>query len=53
MMTKEADKVRDKNEWLPQLANCLEGLQPWTLESTERVVGAFAKELGVKAGIIN
>jgi glutamyl-tRNA synthetase len=45
-------KHEELKDWLPQLANRMEGLQPWTLESTEQVVRAFAEELGVKAGII-
>ena len=43
---------KELKDWLPQLADRLEGLQSWTLESTEQVVRAFAEELDVKAGII-
>jgi glutamyl-tRNA synthetase len=45
-------KHEELKDWLPQLSNRLEGLQSWTLESTEQVVRAFAEELDVKVGII-
>jgi glutamyl-tRNA synthetase len=45
-------KHEELKDWLPQLADRLEGLQSWTLESTEQVVRAFAQGLEVKPGII-
>jgi glutamyl-tRNA synthetase len=45
-------KHEELKDWLPQLANRLEGLQPWTVETTEEAIRAFAEGLGVKAGII-
>lgn len=38
--------------WLPELAERLEEIQDWSLESTEAAVRAFAEETGVKPGII-
>ncbi len=39
-------------ELLPRLANALEGVEPWDLETTENAVRAFAEEAEVKPGII-
>ncbi len=39
-------------ELLPTLANELELLEEWTLESTEAAVRGFAERMGVKAGLI-
>lgn len=38
--------------WLPELADRLEGLDPFTLESTEAAVREFAEAHEVKAGLI-
>ncbi|MGB9496943.1 MAG: glutamate--tRNA ligase [Dissulfuribacterales bacterium] len=45
-------KHKELKEWLPQLADRLEGLRLWTPESTEKAVRSFAEELDAKPGII-
>ncbi len=39
-------------ELLPKLAEALEGVEPWNLETTEEAVRGFAETAGVKPGII-
>ncbi|NDY41973.1 glutamate--tRNA ligase [Dissulfurirhabdus thermomarina] len=39
-------------EWLPELADRLAGVSPWTPEATEAAVRAFAEEKGIKAGVV-
>jgi len=51
-LAKNLQKDARLKEWLPELADRLEALAPFTLESTEAVVRAFAEERGVKAGLI-
>ncbi len=51
-LTKNLKKDPRLKAWLPQLAERLEGLDPFTLESTEAALREFAQELGVKAGLI-
>ncbi|HEX6625410.1 MAG TPA: glutamate--tRNA ligase [Pyrinomonadaceae bacterium] len=38
-------------ELLPALAERLEGVEPWTVESIEKALRAYADEAGVKAGL--
>ncbi len=38
-------------ELLPALAERLEGVEPWTVESIEAALRAYADEAGVKAGL--
>ncbi len=45
-------KYPDLKDWLPQLADRMEQLESWTLETTEEVVRDFAQGLEVKPGII-
>ncbi len=39
-------------EWLPELADCLEKVDPFDLETSEAAVRAFVEEKEVKAGLI-
>ena len=39
-------------EWLPQLAERMEGVEPWTAETAEQALRAFSEETGVKAGLL-
>ncbi len=39
-------------ELLPKLGHTLKEVEPWTLETTEEAVRAFAKEVEIKPGII-
>ena len=39
-------------EWLPQLADRMEGVEPWTAETAEQALRAFSEETGVKAGLL-
>lgn len=45
-------KYSDLKDWLPQLADRMEQIESWTLETTEEAVRDFAQGLGVKPGII-
>ncbi len=45
-------KHPDLKDWLPQLADRMEQIESWTLETTEEVVRDFAEKLEVKPGII-
>jgi glutamyl-tRNA synthetase len=39
-------------QWLPELADRLEAVEPFTLETSEAAVRAFAEEKGVKPGLV-
>ncbi|MCD4755660.1 MAG: glutamate--tRNA ligase, partial [Deltaproteobacteria bacterium] len=45
-------KYPDLKDWLPQLADRMEQIESWTLETTEEIVRDFAEKLEVKPGII-
>ena len=45
-------KYPDLKDRLPQLADRMEQIESWTLETTEEVVRDFAQGLEVKPGII-
>src|SRR4029079_16802470 len=40
------------HELLPALAEKLEGVEPFTAETSEAILRAFAEETGVKAGLL-
>lgn len=52
MLEKNILKHEGLKRWFPRLADHLEALQDFTLESTEHVVRHMADELGVKPGIL-
>jgi glutamyl-tRNA synthetase len=51
-LKKNLQKDERLKEWLPELADRMEAVEPFTLESTEAAVRAFAEEREVKAGLI-
>jgi glutamyl-tRNA synthetase len=51
-LKKNLQKDPRLKEWLPELADRVEGLEPFTLESTETAVREFSEEKEVKAGLI-
>ncbi len=51
-LSKNLQKDTRLKDWLPELADRLEAVDPFTLESTEAAVRAFAEEREVKAGLI-
>jgi glutamyl-tRNA synthetase len=51
-LKKNLQKDPRLKEWLPELADRVEGIEPFTLESTEAVVREFSEEKEVKAGLI-
>jgi len=51
-LAKNLQKDPRLKEWLPELADRVEGLEPFTLESTEAAVREFSEEKEVKAGLI-
>ena len=51
-LKKRVLKYPNLKNWLPQLADRMEQLESWTLETTEKVVRDFAQGLEVKPGVI-
>jgi len=51
-LAKNLQKDARLKEWLPELADRMEAVEPFTLESTEAAVREFAEEREVKAGLI-
>ncbi len=51
-LAKNLQKEPGLKAWLPELADRLEALEPYTLESTEEVVREFAETRDIKAGIV-
>lgn len=51
-LSKNLQKDARLKEWLPELADRLEAVEPFTLESAETAVRAFGEEREVKAGLI-
>ncbi len=51
-MKKNLQKDERLKEWLPELADRMEAVEPFTLESTEAAVREFAEEREAKAGLI-
>jgi glutamyl-tRNA synthetase len=51
-LTKNLKKDDRLKQWLPELADRLDALEPFTLESTEAAVREFAEEREAKAGLI-
>jgi glutamyl-tRNA synthetase len=51
-LKKNLQKDPRLKEWLPELADRVEGLEPFTHESTEAAVREFSEEKEVKAGLI-
>ncbi len=50
-LKKNIHKYPDLKEWLPELADRLEAVEPFTAEKIEAVLREFAAEKGVKPGI--
>ena len=51
-MKKNLRKDARLKEWLPELADRMESVEPFTLESTEAALREFSEEREVKAGLI-
>jgi glutamyl-tRNA synthetase len=50
-IAKNLKKEKRLQEWLPQLAERLESVEPFTHETVEAALRGLAEELGVKAGL--
>jgi glutamyl-tRNA synthetase len=51
-LKKNLQKDARLKEWLPELADRMESVEPFTLESTEAALREFSEEREVKAGLI-
>jgi glutamyl-tRNA synthetase len=51
-LAKNLQKEPELKAWLPELADRLEALDPFTLESTEEAVREFAETRDIKAGVV-
>ena len=51
-VTKNLKKDAALRELLPELAERIEAVEPWTLEETEKALRDFAEERNVKAGLL-
>ncbi len=51
-LKKNVLKHPELKELLPELANALENIDPWDLETTEDALRKFCEDKGIKAGIV-